>query len=116
VETCEFAELLSKTEKSRNYILVIGRENIGDTISKMLSYSIDSILRFVVDDTGKKHYTEKWFEQDNPITPLYFTSEDAVIYDELEKSRESARKYGTLSTEEVRKYFANKRKKSEVLE
>jgi ribonuclease I len=33
----------------------------------------------------------------------------------LEKSRESARNEGTLSTEEVRKYFANKRKQSEVL-
>jgi hypothetical protein len=81
VETCEFAELLSKTEESRNYILVIGRENIGDTISKMLSYSIDSILRFVVDNTGKKHYTEQYFKlsqyRNDKVAPNYILVEDS---------------------------------------
>jgi hypothetical protein len=83
------------------YFVIINSKIVNET-------DIEGELVYI--GNGKDVNYKKWFEQDNPITPLYFISEDAVIYDELEKSRESARKYGTLSTEEVRKYFANKRK------
>jgi hypothetical protein len=65
------------------YFIIINSKIVNET-------DIEGELVYV--GNGKDVNYKKWFEQDNPITPL------------------SARKYGTLSTEEVRKYFANKRK------
>lgn len=66
VSSSRFAKKVKETEKNQNYFLIIGREQLGeqslyeDNLYK-LSYSVDSVLRFVISEDGKKHYTEPFF-------------------------------------------------------
>lgn len=70
VSSGRFAKKVKDTEENQNYFLIIGREQISeselaDDSFYKLSYSVDSILRFVVSDDGKKHFTVPFFDFEN---------------------------------------------------
>lgn len=67
VSSSAFAKKIKDTVKNRNYFLIIGREQIGEQSLNednfyRLSYSVDSVLKFVISDDGKMHYTVPFFD------------------------------------------------------
>lgn len=62
VSSNEFAKLIKEYKDNYNYYLLITREFVGLDVESELSIAVSSILRFKVDETGLKHYTEKYSE------------------------------------------------------
>jgi hypothetical protein len=62
VETADFAKLVKDTEDKGNYFLIFSREPIGMEKLSRLSISVSSVLRFVISQDGKQHYTEPYYK------------------------------------------------------
>lgn len=62
VASAKFASEVKKTSSNNNYYLIFSRENIGEKELGRLSYSMHSIYRMIVDDTGVSHTVEPFYK------------------------------------------------------